>query len=95
MSYYFIAHIKINDMEEYQKYLDKARDVFKKYNGKYISLDNEPEILEGSWDYTKVVLIRFDKKTDFYDWYNSAEYQEILKFRLEAAHCDSILAKGI
>ncbi len=81
MSYYFIAQIKITDELEYQKYIDKAGDIFQKYNGKYLSVDNAPVILEGKWDYTRAVLIKFNSKNDFEDWYNSEDYKEILKHR--------------
>ena len=95
MSFYFIAQIKINDPEEYQKYIDGAAEIFKKYKGKYLAVDNNPVILEGNWDYTRSVIIRFECKEDFEAWYDSEEYQEILKYRLKAADCDTILVEGL
>jgi uncharacterized protein (DUF1330 family) len=95
MSYYFIAQIKIKDDKEYQNYIDKAGDIFKKYNGEYLSVDYNPQILEGNWDYTRTVLIRFKNINDFNEWYNSDDYQDILKHRLKAADCDTILAEGL
>jgi len=95
MKYYFIAQIRIEDALEYQRYIDRAGDIFKKYNGEYLSVDNNPQILEGEWNYTRTVLIRFNSYNDFTDWYNSADYQEILKHRLKAADCDTILVKGL
>jgi uncharacterized protein (DUF1330 family) len=94
MSYYFVANIRIQDEEEYEKYLEKAMEVFRKYKGSYLAVDDNPLPVEGNWDYTRVVLIRFDSKADFDAWYQSDEYQEILKYRLSAAECDSILMKG-
>jgi uncharacterized protein (DUF1330 family) len=95
MSFYFIAQIKIYDDNEYQKYLDKTEEIFKKYKGQYLSIDNNPQIIEGQWDYTRTVLIRFKTSIDFDNWYNSLEYQAILKHRLNAADCDTILVKGL
>lgn len=95
MDYYFIAQIKIKDNEEYQKYIDKSGEVFKLYKGKYLSVDNNPEIIEGDWNYTRTVLIKFENKDDFKAWYNSDDYQKILKHRLNAADCDTILIKGL
>ncbi|MBV5348271.1 DUF1330 domain-containing protein [bacterium] len=95
MKYYFVANIMIHDLSEYQKYIDKAGEVFGKYNGKYLVVDGTPELLEGAWDYTRVVLIEFESKQDFDEWYHSGEYQEILKYRLNAADCNTILAKGL
>ena len=89
--YYFIAQIKIKDTEEYEKYLEKTAEIFQRYQGEYLSVDDAPVIIEGEWDYTRVVVIRFSNKKDFEDWYYSDEYQEILKFRLSAADCNSIL----
>ena len=95
MSYFFIANIRIHDHDEYQKYVNRAADVFSKYNGRYLAVDNNPEVLEGDWNYTKTVIISFETKQDFDDWYNSDEYQKILRFRLSAAMCDSTLVKGL
>lgn len=95
MNYYFVAQIRIKDQIEYQKYISKAGDIFKKYKGEYLSVDNEPVILEGKWDYTRTVLIKFNSKPEFEAWYKSAEYQEILKHRLNAADCDTLLIKGL
>jgi len=94
MNYYFIAQIRINDETEYQKYIDKSREVFNKYKGRYLAVDNEPVRLEGSWDYTRTVLIKFDNREDFDSWYDSEDYQKILQYRMKAADCDTILVKG-
>jgi uncharacterized protein (DUF1330 family) len=93
MSYYFIANIKINDEEEYDEYLSKVDDVFKNFNGEYIAVDDAPVVLEGNWEYTRIVLVKFRSKQEFKNWYYSSEYQEILKHRLTAARCDTILVK--
>jgi uncharacterized protein (DUF1330 family) len=92
--YYFVANIKIDDREEYQKYVERVDEVFAKYNGKYLAFDDNPKILEGNWGYSISVIIGFKCEADFNDWYYSKDYQEILKFRLNAAKCDTILIKG-
>lgn len=64
MCYYFVAQIKINDKTEYQNCIDKSGVIFKKYKGEYLSVDNAPVIIEGKWDYTRLVLIKFKSKND-------------------------------
>ena len=91
MSAYFIANIRINDDHEYQKYLDEVDIVFKMYDGKYLVVDNNPTILEGKWDYSRLVLIEFPDKDSLKKWYYSDDYQAILKYRLIAAECDTII----
>jgi uncharacterized protein (DUF1330 family) len=94
MSYYFYANIRIKNKEEYQIYLDSVDAVFEKYKGEYLAVDESPEVLEGEWNYTKSVLIKFNTKQEFEAWYYSDDYQKILKYRLLSADCDSILIKG-
>lgn len=91
MSAYFIANIRINDEVEYQKYLEHVSEVFSKFNGKYLKVDNNPVVLEGKWDYSRLVLIEFPDTNSLTKWYHSNEYQTILKHRLLAADCDTIM----
>lgn len=94
MNVYFIAQIQITDESVYQKYLNSASEIFEKYNGKYLAVDDMPICLEGFWDEARIVLIEFPTKEDFNTWYCSDEYQQILKHRLEGAMCNSILISG-
>lgn len=95
MKYYFVAQIKINDPEEYERYLENFDEIFTRFNGEYLAIDESPTILEGSWDYTKSVLIKFNSKKEFEEWYYSEDYQRILKLRLNASKCDTILIEGV
>ena len=95
MNHYFVAQIKIENPDEYEKYLEKFDDIFSKYKGEYLAIDESPTLLEGNWNYTKSVLIKFNSKKDFEDWYYSDDYQKILKHRLKASTCDTILIEGV
>jgi uncharacterized protein (DUF1330 family) len=95
MNYFFIAQILITDPEEYQKYLDRVDEVFDLYKGTYLVVETEPVILEGTWNFTKTVIIGFDSEADFNDWYYSKEYQEIMKYRLKGSVSNSILARAL
>jgi len=94
MSAYFIASIRIHDEQEYSKYLEQVDSLFSEYNGTYLAVDDNPCILEGKWNYSKVVLIRFPSESDLRKWYESDEYQKILKHRLSGAQCDTLLVHG-
>ena len=94
MAYYFSAQIKIHNQEEYERYLENFDEIFSRYRGKILAVDEAPTVLEGDWKYTKSVLIRFDTRSAFEDWYFSKDYQMIIKYRLNAAKCDTILIEG-
>jgi uncharacterized protein (DUF1330 family) len=95
MSSYFVAQIKVHDYQEYEKYLESFDDIFSRYKGEYLAIDESPTLLEGEWNYTKSVIIKFNSKEDFEDWYYSDDYQKILKYRLNASNSDTILLEGI
>lgn len=94
MSAYFIANIKINDEKEYNEYLKDVDEVFALFGGEYLAVDGSPEVLEGGWDYSRAVLIRFPSKEELKRWYLSDAYQRILIHRLAAADCDTIIVEG-
>jgi uncharacterized protein (DUF1330 family) len=95
MTCYFVAQIRIHDHNEYEKYLEKVDEIFSKYKGEYLAIDENPTLLEGSWNYTKTVLIKFKSKQEFQEWYYSVDYQSILRYRLNSSDCDSILIDGL
>lgn len=95
MIHYFVAQIRIHNHNEYEKYLEKFDGIFSRYKGEYLAIDESPALLEGDWNYTKSVLIKFNSKQDFEDWYYSDDYQKILKHRLNASKCDTILLEGL
>jgi len=94
MSVYFVANILINNDQDYQLYLNRSEEIFARYKGTYLAVDNKPKVLEGDWTYSRAVLIRFNNKEDFDTWYQSDDYQEILQYRLAASKCDTILIQG-
>jgi uncharacterized protein (DUF1330 family) len=94
MSHYFMACIHITDEDEYRKYLERAGEVFARFGGTYLAVDDGPELMEGEWDPGRVVLISFESEEDFNTWYRSAEYQEILQYRLRGSKSKAILVRG-
>jgi uncharacterized protein (DUF1330 family) len=89
-----MARIKIHDRQEYEWYLKGYDRVFKNYNGEVVAVDDNPTVLEGSWPYTRAVIIRFPSQAEAMRWYQSAEYQELVKHRHKASEADIILVKG-
>ena len=94
MSVYFIANITVDQPLIYQKYLDGCDEVFARYHGEYLAVDANPEVVEGEWAYSRVVVIRFPNREEWTRWYESPEYQELLTHRLAGARCDTILVTG-
>ena len=94
MCSFFIAQIKIHDWDEYEKYLEGYDRIFRKYNGEVLAVEDSPTVLEGTWPYTRTVVIRFPSQAETMRWYESAEYQQLAKHRHKASKADVILVKG-
>lgn len=95
MSHYLIAQLEITDREEYGNYESGFMDIFMKYEGKLLSVDEEPQLLEGSWPYTRTVLIEFPSKEAALDWFTSDEYQTLAKHRHNASSGNITMIKGL
>ena len=91
MNCYLVAQINIHDHQEYQKYLDGFDQIFSKYKGLVMAADENPKILEGQWPYSRTVLMRFPNEEDARRWYQSSEYQELVKHRHRASEANIIL----
>ena len=94
MSAYFIAQIRITDPDTYQRYLDGHDEIFARYAGEVLAVDERPTVLEGSWPYTRTVVIRFPSVAEARRWYDSPEYRELARFRQEASTANVILVEG-
>lgn len=70
-------------------------EVFKKYNGKLLGADENPEVMDGDWDFDKVVLMEFPDKESYLSWGLSPEYTEISKNRIAGADATVLLVKGL
>jgi uncharacterized protein (DUF1330 family) len=84
----------IHDREEFNKYRSGVHDVLKKHQGEIVVSNEEFEIIEGDWPYTKTVVVRFPSVEQAKRWYESPEYQEVVQHRFKGAKTDLILIDG-
>jgi uncharacterized protein (DUF1330 family) len=94
MTVYAIAQLKMTDRATYDRYQARFFDVFKKFNGRLLSADENPTVLEGVWGRDKLVLMSFPDEAGYRAWANSDEYLEIAKDRKAGAEAVVLLANG-
>ncbi len=95
MTHYMIAKIEIVDREEYARYEAGFMEIFSRYGGQMLAVDEDVRLLEGEWPATRTVLIAFDSAEDALDWYQSEDYQQLAKHRLKASDADLVLIQGL
>jgi uncharacterized protein (DUF1330 family) len=94
MSIYIIARFKIHDRASYDKYDEAFFGVFDKFDGKLLSVDEEPLALSGEWSHTRSVLIEFPSKASAMAWASSPEYLAIAKYREDGSTGEAIMVNG-
>ena len=80
---YIVGQINITTMEEYKKYAEKVFDIVTSFGGKYLVRGGNVDILEGQPSGNRNVIIEFHDKSKALSFYNSEEYQKIIKFRTD------------
>lgn len=94
MTVYGIALIDIADRSEYSKYEQGFAQIFAKYQGEVLAVDEAPRVKEGDWNFTRTVLIRFPSETEFNRWYESDEYQALAGIRFRASSAKLAVISG-
>jgi uncharacterized protein (DUF1330 family) len=92
---YAIAQLRFTDRAAYNRYQMRFIDVFRRYRGTLLAAVEQPQVVEGSWDREKVVLMSFPDEAEFRSWSESTEYQEISKDRKAGADTVVVLVKGL
>ena len=94
MSVYLIAQLNIHDRATYAKYGAAFMEIFTRYDGKLLSVDEAPKAIEGEWNYTRTVLLEFPSEEKANAWYLSEEYQAIAEHRRAASTANLVLIQG-
>src|SRR5262245_4704113 len=96
MSVYLINHLRIPGgipNEEGLSYLEQVEGTVKPYGGKWLA-QGGVHVVEGAWE-GSVVLMEFENLSEARRWYNSPEYQKILRLRTNNAVSDLVLVEGV
>ncbi|WP_308015037.1 DUF1330 domain-containing protein [Nocardia coffeae] len=59
-----------------------------------LSVDSNPEVLEGSWHGTRTVVMEFASVEAAHAWYDSESYRQAKPLRQAAADCNVVIVAG-
>jgi uncharacterized protein (DUF1330 family) len=94
LSTYFIAQITIHDRDQYREYEEGFDKVIEGYDGKVLAVDDRPTVLEGTWHWNRVVVIRFSSPDEARRWYDSEAYRTLARIRHQSSDATILLAEG-
>ncbi len=94
MPAYIIAEVAVTNPAGYEAYRPLAGASIAQYGGKFVVRGGKAELIEGSTEPERVVVIEFADIDAAKRWYHSPEYQEALKIRLANSIGRVLLVEG-
>jgi uncharacterized protein (DUF1330 family) len=92
---FVILQILINNRDGYQQYASAGhQDIFDKFGAELAASDETVEIVEGSWPFTRTVVIEFPSRELARAWYESDEYQAVIGLRRGSAISNVVIVSS-
>jgi uncharacterized protein (DUF1330 family) len=94
MAAYFIAEVEVTNPRGYEPYRALAGASIAQYGGRFVVRGGKTELIEGSPEPQRVVVIEFADAAAARRWYNSPEYQAALPIRLANSKGRAFIVEG-
>ncbi len=94
MAAYMVVRADIKDPERYKDYTAKTPALIEKHGGRFLVRGGSVETLEGREENRRVVIVEFESVEKARVFYQSPEYQELVKISSEAGDRELILVDG-
>ena len=96
MAAYLVVDTVLTDPEMYESYKLKARPIAEKFGGEYLARGGKLSIKEDKlWTPARLVLIRFPSVAAAETFYQSDEYQAVLKVGVQSADRTVVIVEGL
>ena len=90
---YWVAHVTVDDPEQYEKYKAANAVAFAKYGEKFIVRGGAQTLREGNMR-ARTVVIEFPDLATAQACYDSPEYQHALSLRRDISVGDLVIVEG-
>ena len=94
MPAYVIAHIDVKDPVRYEDYKRMSPISIAKFGGRFLVRGAPAEVLEGSWQPKRLVLLEFPSVEVARAWWASDDYAEAKALRQATSSGDMIVLEG-
>lgn len=95
MPAYVIAHIDVKDPVRYEDYKKMSPVSIQKYGGRFIARGGKTEVLEGTWQPKRLVLLEFPSVERAREWWASEDYRPARDLRQATSTGDMIVVEGL
>lgn len=95
MPAYIIVNIEVTDPVGYEGYKILTPSTISAYGGSFIVRGGAAEVLEGSRQPGRIVVLEFPDTDRAKEWWNSAEYAEAKLIRQRTAKTEMFVVEGL
>ncbi len=95
MAAYLVAELEITDPAIFEEYRKRVPASIAAHGGRYLARGGTLESLEGGWNPKRMVILEFPSLAQAKTWYNSPEYQELLKMRQRSSNSKVVMIEGV
>ncbi len=86
MPAYVIADLRqVTDLDKLMEYGRLTSPTIKAHGGRYLAAGENIEVLDGSWESDRLVILEFPDMETVRRWYNSEAYQPLIAIRQAAS----------
>jgi uncharacterized protein (DUF1330 family) len=95
MPAYILAHIDVKDPARYAEYKKRVLATMEPFGGRFLVRGAAPEILEGTWDPKRLVILEFPDAATARRWWDSPAYAEARAIRQATSEGTLVLLDGV
>jgi uncharacterized protein (DUF1330 family) len=95
MAAYIVVDIDVHDSPGLEEYRRVVPATIAKYGGRFVVRGGAFQVLEGTWQPKRMVILEFPSTEQARRWYDSEEYRPLKARRLEASTANLVLVEGV
>lgn len=95
MSVYLVCMVRVDDAERYKQYTAKTPALIAKHGGRFLVRGGPVEAVEGEPFGDRLVIVEFPSTEAVEKFYQSDEYQEVMRHRTASSESRFLLAEGV
>ena len=95
MAAYLIVDITVLDEQRYADYRARVTASIRQYGGEYLVRGGKLERLEGDWQPSRLVVVKFQSIDAAKKWWSSEDYAELKALRQATTETKMIVVEGI
>jgi len=91
---YVVVQVAVDDPDVYERYKALAPPSIAAYGGRYLVRGGASEVLEGTWQPPRLVVLEFPSAAQARAWWDSPEYAAAKALRQRCARTEMLLIEG-